>query len=939
MDNEDPIGQREDGVDRPATITDGDTGSGDDGGTPPLQIGRFTVVARVGSGGMGAVYEAHDPQLDRNVALKVLHAPRRDSSHHTQARARLLREAQAIAKVQHPNVVHVYEVGVVNLEDDERIFLAMELVAGGDMRAWMKRLHETEDWKRGRAWRDVVQVIIQAARGLAAAHAVGLMHRDFKPDNILVGEDGLVRVVDFGLARRVREQEVVTERAVDIDAFTKSGRLDERLTVTGAVLGTPAYMAPEQFSGDQTDERTDQFALCLTLYEALYGVRAFHSDSAEGLACAVMMGELRAWPTEPVAPAHLVRILERGLSRDPDDRFETIDDVIEALSIDPERDRRRRWAWAGGGVALVAATGLGAFVSRQDSVAAADPCAAGAQRAAAHWDASRAASLRAALDEPELPYAAKTIDALVIGIDAYVARWATAHRDACEATHVRREQTGDLLDRRMACLDRRLTSVSATVDELVREDAPSVLGDALRVVNRLPAIEDCADVHALQGVASPPAEARDAVASIAEQIGIASAKTTVLRHQEALELLSGLGERVDEVGYEPLQAEFLLALASAQERTDKLDPSIKTARRALLVAQAAGHDAVVRDTAALLASLYGIRKADSEAGIQWADFAEATAERVGWTDAKRARLLQSRAWLLVEWGLSREAIDVGEAALAAAARAHGPESWPVASVHSSLGSIYGRLRDMPKAEAHFRRDIELSEELLGEDHPTLIGAYLNLGNTLSAQRRLDEARAAFDRSIALADALPNIPLATRARTQASLGNLLVNERRWEAALGPLQRALELREEVYGPDHPLVARTLLSLGNAYTNMGRVPEATEAYAQSLAIKEKAHGAEAPNLIEVLDNLGMHHVRHGEAALGVPYLRRADAILDANPMDPYRHADHGFWYGRALVEAEVDVAGGSAMVDKAIADLVKMGNEGLLNDARDWRAEHPG
>ena len=196
-------------------------------GAPPPRVDRYEIRRRLGEGGMGVVYAAYDPELDREVAIKLLrlHAADGDT---LPARTRLLREAQAMARLAHPNVVTVYDVG----EWHEQVFIAME-IAGGTLRAWQD----------GRPWREVVAMYRDAARGLAAAHAAGLVHRDFKPDNVLIGHDGRVRVTDFGLARAAGEP---GERA-EVGA-AMSGMLGTPLTETGTVMGTPAYMAPEQIA-------------------------------------------------------------------------------------------------------------------------------------------------------------------------------------------------------------------------------------------------------------------------------------------------------------------------------------------------------------------------------------------------------------------------------------------------------------------------------------------------------------------------------------------------------------------------------------------------------------------------------------------------------------------------------------------------------------------
>jgi serine/threonine protein kinase len=250
----------------------------------PVAVGRYRLLEEVGRGGMGVVWGAWDPELERRVAIKLLDPLK------VPARERLLGEARALAKLSHPHVVPVYDVGVV----DERVYLVMEWIAGEDLRKHLASPHTV---------REIVDVYVQAARGLEAVHAAGLVHRDFKPENALVGRDDRVRVVDFGLARG------------DIEGPRE-------------IAGTPRYMAPEQAAGEPPTSAVDQFALCVALREAL----------------ATRNADL---------PRHLARALARGTSTDPAARFPSMRALIAALENDPVR-RRRRLAIAGGALVAVA---------------------------------------------------------------------------------------------------------------------------------------------------------------------------------------------------------------------------------------------------------------------------------------------------------------------------------------------------------------------------------------------------------------------------------------------------------------------------------------------------------------------------------------------------------------------------------------------------------
>jgi tRNA A-37 threonylcarbamoyl transferase component Bud32 len=310
-----------------------------------IRVDRYEVLAELGTGGMGVVYRARDPQLDREVAIKLLR-PAGTTRHDPEtSRARLVREARAMARLSHPNVLTVHEVGTF----EDQVFVAMEYVEGRTLSEWLAQAE--------RPWPDVLEAFLAAGRGLAAAHDKGIVHRDFKPENVMVSDDpqgargvGRVLVLDFGLARSAEAPEVDDDvRTVDAAAF------DASLTLTGALVGTPAYMAPELYAGKPADERSDQFAFCVALWEAVYRQRPFAGDTLAALAHAVMEGEIRSPIGVGARPAWLRRVLERGLAVDPLERYESMHALLDAIAFHRRPRWHQRWmpAVIGGGALAV----------------------------------------------------------------------------------------------------------------------------------------------------------------------------------------------------------------------------------------------------------------------------------------------------------------------------------------------------------------------------------------------------------------------------------------------------------------------------------------------------------------------------------------------------------------------------------------------------------
>ncbi len=401
----------------------------------PLRFGRYQVQEAIGEGGMGVVYAAWDESLGRRIALKLL-GTRHGKS--TRQRARMVREAQALAKLSHPNVVHVYEVG----EHDDNMYVAMELVDGVSLQRW-----QVQD---ARSLDEIWTVYEQAGRGLVAAHRVGLVHRDFKPANALLGTDGRVRVADFGLALGPG---LLTDSSNDRYA-SASDAATGRVTRTGALTGTPAYMAPEQFRGESPDARADQFAYCVSLFEALTRARPFSVESRRGDSPLEPVGSWKGVPRIWRGP------MARGLAVDPKDRWPTLEALLQTLT------RRLKWQrraalWI---LPVVATAGAASWLMMEST----DPCDDFPDLAAELWDVEHRGELQHAMTALEVPFAADAWPRIETRLERFATGWSDARAMAC--TTGPRTAVGPAA----ACLTRESLRFEAVLEELAAVNSDNV---------------------------------------------------------------------------------------------------------------------------------------------------------------------------------------------------------------------------------------------------------------------------------------------------------------------------------------------------------------------------------------------------------------------------------------------------------------------------------
>jgi tetratricopeptide (TPR) repeat protein len=683
---------------------------------PGARVGRYRILEPVGRGGMGDVYAAYHPDLDRRIALKVVAAAGVATG---ERRQRLLREARAIARLSHPNVVTVHDAGTIG----ERVFIVMEFIDGVTLEAWLRAAP--------RGWQEVLEVFIAAGRGLVAAHAAGVIHRDYKPQNVMIAKDGSVRVMDFGLARLGMETDP-PEASSDPGAA-----IPETVTKTGAVLGTPAYMAPEQFRGEVPDARADQFSFCVALHEALYGARPAlaHIEDAG----------TRSSP--PVArrtgvPVWLDAIVARGLAPAPDDRHGSMAALLAALERGRTRVRRR--AAIASGIALVLLlTFAGWRVARGSQIT----CTVPQHRIAAAWSPERRAAVQNVFTSSGRAGAETGWQRLAATLDAYMTEWGAMYTQACEATHARGEQSGEVLDLRMSCLNDNLEQVRALTDAITA-DAQAASHAVTAAMNLTP-ISRCADVALLRTAVPLPRDERtlQAVLRLRQVLADSEAMRQMASPVLALAKAVAIRNEVEATGYKPLLGQLLAEIGQIQASLLSTD-SERTLEDAVYVAESVRDDLSVAKAAGALVYVAGHLMGKRAEGERWARLAAAVLDRLpdGYESSRlRSWLLNDRAAML--W-------------------AHG---------------------EYIESEALMRQAIALKEHLVGRNHPDLAVSLSGLGAGLVESGKPEEALPFIERAEAIYRTQPD-------PDSAQLGRAITNRADALRALGRLPEAVSVYQE-------------------------------------------------------------------------------------------------------------------------------------------------
>jgi serine/threonine protein kinase/tetratricopeptide (TPR) repeat protein len=1018
---------------------------------------RYMVVDELGRGGMGVVYRAYDPELDRRIALKLIHGRDRDAL----GSERLLREAQALAQLSHPNVVAVYDVGTFG----SSVFMAMELVEGTTLRSWLRQTQ--------RSTNEILDVFLAAGEGLAAAHRANIVHRDFKPSNLLIGSDGRVRVADFGLARSVvargavppissgSGRAVVLDTGVRVDsaragsetstprasggprsspetpavtvaetrrasiamagakavtapsegslspasgsegspANTPGGfgsartpvsdgsartpgaeRSSDQLTALGTILGTPEYMSPEQHEGLAVDALSDQYSYCVCLYEAFYGRRPPQGkapregdyDSRRGA-----RDGGRAGPRVPV-PRRVRALVARGLSQSPEGRHPSMQALLDELRL-ARHPPRPAWPYTlvGAGFIAVALFGYRGLRGRQTNL-----CQGGPTKMSALWNPDRRDAVHRAFTASGVPYAEHAFGAVSSALDHYTEDWAAAYTVACEDTRLRGEQSEDMLDRRMACLEQRRLELGAKVDVFARADRSS-LEKAAQAAASLARVSDCADRVRLASRVMPPNQAtRAQVERSWEELGRAKALFALGRYAEGEPIARMVAEQSTTLRYHPLEADARLTLAELLDAKGEYTPAETTLRQALRSAQTGG----VQDVAARawigLVKVVGVRQQHHEQAHEWALDAEAHLETLPASDATLGLLLSAESDLLYHEGKFEQAIETGQKARSVLVRTLGSESAAVADVLKTIGNAdadlgktdaarvdYEQARDIwqkalgpehpavaaawnnlgtlqlehesfAAALGNFRHALEIWTRSLGPDHPNVAIATTNIGEAERALGHREEAKAAFQSALAIRTRALGADHPLCAGNVANLGNIAFDKQEFREAYRWYEQALEIWEKRLGPKDQHVATALTGLGDVLVEQKSFSKALPFYQRALAIQEEALGPDHLYLVDALAGLGQAYLGLGQDRVARQQLERALALAEKQEADPVILATIRLAVAKALWRTGSDRKRARTLAQASRDAVLPLGIRGerVAKKATEWLASLP-
>lgn len=774
---------------------------------------RFSVRGRVGAGGMGAVFEAVDLELDRPVAIKLVH-----QSTDPRALDRFRAEAQAMARLSHPNVIEVFDIGM----HDDAPFIAMELIEGESLRTWQAK-HEAAD---------VFAAYADAARGLLAAHAQGVVHRDFKPDNVLVAKGGTVKIGDFGLARLATSPPLGTQSSGGSAPKTSPA-------------GTPSYASPEQSAGEPSDARSDQFSFCVALWEATTGVSPFPTGA--GRLQAIVRGEFRGAGSVPEGlPAGLLRALRRGMHADPLRRFASLHPLLDIL----ERRPPSRWIrWGALALGLTGLLGLSLRGAQPEAVSACEALEQEAQATAkliapAQWVSRGPQEDRTALAQRAPAYADLLSDRLE--------RWTEQHQRSCDAG-VPSPEVG-------VCLRRELGQLTAAIGS-VRDDPRRLLTDPEVLLRTTPNPGGCHRGAELS---------RDPNGDVlAQQLADLAADVSAPGSPQRVATAASIAEDAAQIGSSALHAQALLALAREQLAAWSFLEAATTSERAHLLASSDGDiDLSVRALAVLVSAT---RETDPRGHPRWARQLRAAVDDPGVSVLTRAICLETIAEEQFSAGAySAAAADFVRAGTAfeAAAQRHRAHRVRLRAARARLlaADYPGSRLQIEAALEDLESDPLATQELLARAHSAKAAVLVMVGERSEA---LAEAR------VALTFARDTLATPLELDALRMVAFVLVRLDRSEEALPLLQRIGRRLELVLGRSNRRMASVLELQSTALAELGHTERSIAASAEAIVIKEQIGDPTLPNS---LNNLAATYYDIDDIDRAIPLVVRAIEILSA-------------------------------------------------------------
>ena len=832
-----------------------------------IRIERYIILAKLGEGGMGVVYAAYDPLLDRKVALKFLLQGGAGGSPllATEARARFSREAQALARLRHPNIVAIHDVG----EHEGSVWLAMEYIDGEPLSAWFESRH---------SWAEVLDVMTPVARALQAAHEAGLIHRDIKPDNIMVGSDGRIHVMDLGLARALNDDsDELIAPGGSVDELSHS--LSANVTRIGDILGTPAYMSPEQHCGAALDARIDIFSYCVTLWEGLMGERPFAGKTIEDIRANVLAGEVRPIPRDPRSrsvPGWLRRLCRRGLEVSPEQRIPSMAALLAEIARGRSRARLRVWTIAAAGVALlVVSTALYNYYDRLQEIAL---CERQSREIFSVWDEGVGDDIREHFLSTNASYAPETVDKIIPAIDAYANSWREHRREICIRANVEDKLTSDQLERALWCLEDRYQAFSALLNQFNREDE-AVVRRAVFAVSRLSPLSKCTEERMLATLPPiPPLEERASATATRKLISRASSMNSAGNYKDGLELAQQAVEEARALGRQPLLASALALEGSLLDSLGFYEEGEAASTEAYIGASKAQAWSLAASTAIKLTQNVGVRQARFEEAKLWAELADValslTPDPQG---LSRARALAQLGEVHYRMGEYEEAISLYSQAYELRRGMLGPEHPATVSSQMPIATGYFAMGKLTEARDLFRELVTLKEAMLGPNHPSISSLLGNLAIVTAGLGDYAEADRLHERERALVENSQGPEHPAVARSLGNHARVVLSVGDYDRARALHEREIAILEKTSGAEHPAMARALNNLADVYRAMGEYERAKELYSRALAIREKVLGPEHPHLAYVYGSLGRLALDLEQPKVALLHLEQAIAIFD--------------------------------------------------------------